>query len=352
MRRGIRFLVWSCVLAVCAVLVAGCGSPLRDILVTPPAVPGGDIVVRVAMAQNEDPYAAGEAAAEALRKQLGTTEPHVVLLSECFDEPRLKRRALRGVASVFPREIIFGSATYGSFAQTGCSDADSVCLVAIGGSGISVATALETGLGTATLLPGEDDARIKELLNAAGERLARRVPRTPQDKLLIVLADAHSPKNAPLVEGVQKEVGSDFAITGGCANKNAGQTYIYYQGRMLQDSALAVVLAGDFKVALSGRMAKENAKVIASAKEGAAEALKKLGGKPLAVFAFNCAGRKGKLNNIQDELAAMQQALGKDLPLFGCYCAGEIGPADLADKKPGVLSSGVGWHVIFTILGR
>jgi len=121
---------------------------------------------------------------------------------------------------------------------------------------------------------------------------------------------------------------------------------------MYKDSALAVVLSGDFKVALSGRMAKENQKVISSAKDGADEAKQKLDGKPVAAFAFNCAGRKGKLDNIQDELAAMQQALGKDLPLFGCYCAGEIGPADLPDKAPGVLSSGVGWHVMFTLIGR
>ena len=351
MRSG-RLLVWAVATVVCAMLMAGCGSPAGRTLVTPPAVPGGAVVMRAAATQNADPYEAGRAAAIALQKQLGDATPHVILVSECYDRRRLKARALSGVASVFPREILFGSATYGSFAQSGCLDSDSVGLAAIGGPGVSVATALETHLGTAKLLPGKHDAEIKERLHAAGERLARRVPRTPQDKVLILLADAHSPKNAALVEGVQKEVGKDFRITGGCANKNAGQTYIYYRGRMYADSALAIVLSGDFKVALSGRMAKENAKVIASAKDGAAEALKKLGAKPFAAFAFNCAGRKGKLDNIQDELTAMQQALGKGLPLFGCYCAGEIGPADLAEKTPGVVSSGVGWHVMFTLLGR
>ncbi len=340
------------VVAGLAALVVGCGSPGARTLVTPPPVPDGEIAIRVAAAQGADAYAAGKAAAEALRAQLGGAAPHIVLVAECFDSPRLKRRALRGVASVFPREILFGCATYGAFAQTGCLDRDAVGLVAVAGPGISVATALQTGLGTARLLPGKDDARIQELLEAAGERLAQRVPRGPQDKLLVVLADAHSPKNAHLVRGIQKEVGKAFAITGGSANKNAGQTCIYYQGRMYRDSALAVVLAGDFAVALAGRMAKDNDRVIASAKEGAAEALKRLKGKPFAALAFNCAGRKGKLDNIQDELAAMQQALGSNLPLFGCYCAGEIGPADLPDPKPDALSSGVGWHVMFTLLGR
>ena len=55
----------------------------------------------------------------------------------------------------------------------------------------------------------------------------------------------------------------------------------------------------------------------------------------------------------EDEFAAIQKAMGKQLPLFGCYCAGEIGPVDsLEEKKPGVLSRGSGWHVMFTVIGR
>lgn len=351
MVRKLRLIEALLVVAVAALVVGGCGSPAREVLTTPPPAPGGEIVIKVAAAQNEDPYAAGKAAAEALQQQLGDAAPHVVLIAECFDEWHLKSRALRGVASVFPRDILFGAATYGVFTQAGCLDRNAIGLVALAGPGISVGAALEPDLGTAKLVPGQDDAEIKERLNAAGARLALRVPRTPQDKLMIVLADAHSPKNAHLVEGLQKELGKDFPITGGSANKNAGQTYVYYQGRMVEDSAVGIVLAGDFQVALAGRMAKENQKVIASAKEGAAEALKTLEAKPFAAFAFNCAGRKGKLDNIQTELDAIQQALGKDLPLFGCYCAGEIGPADLPDKDPQALSSGVGWHVMFTLLG-
>ena len=338
--------------AACVVAAAGCARPGRRTFATPPAARDGAVVMRVAMAQNADAFAAGKAAAEALQQQMGEVAPHVVLVSECFDERRLKRRALKGICSVFPRAIVFGGATYGSFAQAGCADSNAVGLLAIGGPGVSVAAALHTGLGTARLSFETDEATIVTRLHDAGQRLARKLPRTPDDKLLLLIADAHSPKNAPLVEGVQREVGGQFPIVGGCVNKNAGQTYVYYQGRMYRDSAVAIVLAGDFRVALSGRMAKENAKVIASAKVAAAEALKRLEAKPFAALAFNCAGRKGKLQRIEDELAAIQQALGKSLPLFGCYCAGEIGPADRADKKPGVLSSGEGWHVMFALLGR
>jgi len=38
--------------------------------------------------------------------------------------------------------------------------------------------------------------------------------------------------------------------------------------------------------------------------------------------------------------------------LFGCYCAGEVGPLDVSEKPAGVLSGGGGWHVMFTVIGR
>ncbi|MCH5377244.1 MAG: FIST C-terminal domain-containing protein, partial [Planctomycetes bacterium] len=75
-------------------------------------------------------------------------------------------------------------------------------------------------------------------------------------------------------------------------------------------------------------------------------------GKPMGVFAFNCAGRRGKLQRPEDELAAIREALGSDLPMFGCYCAGEIGPLDASERNPDTLCGGSGWHVMFTILGR
>ena len=50
-------------------------------------------------------------------------------------------------------------------------------------------------------------------------------------------------------------------------------------------------------------------------------------------------------------MPAIQSVIGNDIPLFGAYCAGEIGPVDVAGKDTTV-SSGVGWHVMFTVLGR
>jgi hypothetical protein len=312
------------------------------------------VVVRIVMIEDEDenPVAAGKSAAEALRKAMGDVALKAVIVSECFEDREYKEELLKGICSVLPSELVMGGATYGSFTQKGCTDFDSVCLMGLGGSGISVSTQLVQNLGTAKLQFDSDAEEITKRLHAAGKKLAKGLRRSDRDRLLLVIADAHSPKNQPLVEGLQQVVGKQFPITGGCVNKNAGQTFVYYRGQLYQDSAVAIMLAGDFQVSLTGRQANENDAVIRSAKEGAQEALDKSSGKPIAAFAFNCAGRRSKLNRYEDELAAMQSALGKDLRLFGCYCAGEMGPVDDANTPSDALSGGSGWHVMFTILTR
>ncbi|MCD6392574.1 MAG: FIST C-terminal domain-containing protein [Planctomycetes bacterium] len=335
-----------------ACFLSGCGALSVDKYVAPDAVSGGDIVMQAAAAQDADPFAAGRAAAQALKDKMGSTAPHAVIIAECFEDCADKNRALKGVCSVFPRRIVFGFATYGSFSQAGCLDVDSVGLTGIGGDGISVSAAIRENLGIAGLTMEANESELQSRLRTDGAELAGGIGRRPDDRLLVVMADAHSPKNQFLVEGVQQVVGNKFPITGGSANKNAGQTYVYYQGQMYTDSAIALMLSGDFKVSLSGRQAKDNAKVISSAADGAAEAMAASTAKPFGVLAYNCAGRKGKLDNISDELAAIQSEIGKTIPLFGCYCAGEIGPADTAEKNTKVLSSGVGWHLMFTVLRR
>ncbi len=259
---------------------------------------------------------------------------------------------MAGVCSALPSEIVFGQSTYGSFTQAGCGGFDTVCLLGIGGEGIGIAAALVKELGVAKLTFEDHEAEIKQRLHAAGAKLAGRLPRTEGDRLAVLLADAHSPKNQYLVEGAEQTLGGEFAITGGSANKNAGQTFVYFQGQSYGDSAVALMLSGDFRVALSGRKAMDNDQVIATAREAATQAMAASAGKPQAVLAFNCAGRRGKLKRPADELEAIQTVLGKELPLFGCYCAGEIGPVDTSEKTPGVLSGGSGWHVMFTVICR
>lgn len=334
----------------CAVLFTGCATH-RSVLQSPPAVKNGAVVMRTAAAHGEDPYLAGKAAAAALQTAMGGTEPHIVLMVDCYDEAPLKKEALKGVASVFPKGVICGGASYGSFTQGGSLGDDAVTLLGIGGDGIAVRAALEIEMGAAGLDMETQKDKLAKALTEAGARLAIKVAAAAEDALLILVADAHSPKNQFVIDGVQSVVGKTLPITGGSVNKNAGQTFVIYRGKMFADSALAIVLNGDLKVAQTGRQAKSNDAVLATAMEGSAEALKKLGTKPVAALAFDCGGRMGKLDNLEDELKAIQESIGKDIPLFGCYCAGEFGPADASDTEEGV-AYGRGWHIMFTVLGQ
>lgn len=347
---SVRWMLALLILALCATMV----QAADDTWTSPPATAGAPIVLKIAIAEDQDgnPAAAGKAAAEALKKAMGDAPLRAVIVSECFEDQENKARLLEGITSVLPKEIIVGAATYGSFTQAGCTDADSVCLLGLGGQGLSVAAGLVTGMGAAKLTFEKDRELIASRLRAAGEQLAQKLRKTDQDRLLVLLADAHSPKNQSLVEGVQKVLGPQFPITGGCANKNAGQTFVYFRGRMVDDSAVAVMLSGDFKLTLAGRKAKDNDLVISTANDGAKEAFSRFQGQALGVLAFNCAGRRSKLKNMADELAAIQKAIGSQMPLFGCYCAGEIGPVDQSEKTGDALSGGTGWHVMFTVLGR
>ena len=348
MARWVAALLWTGM----AWSLSGEARAADDRWSSPPAVAGAKIVFQVAGAEGEDPAAAGKTAGLALQKAMGGAPLRAVIVSECYEGRTAKEKMLAGLASVLPKQILLGTATYGSFTQSGCTDADSVSLLGIGGEGIGVSAVLVTGLGTSKLTIQDHRPLIESRLREAGAKLAGKVERSAQDRLLVLLADAHAPKNQFLMEGLQKVLGGAFPITGGCANKNAGQTFVYFGGKAYEDSAVAVMLSGDFGVALSGRQAKDNQRVIRTAEEGAAEATAKSKGRPLVALAFNCAGRRSKLKRMEDELAAVQKALGRQLPLFGCYCAGEMGPVDEADKKPGVLCGGSGWHVMFTIIAR
>lgn len=334
---------------ICVGLLSGCVT--TNNLETTAAVKDGAIIIKTAAASNADPTSAGKEAAAALKEAMGGTEPKIVVLFECYDELALKKKAIAAVASVFPKDIICGGANYGGYTQDGAHGEDAILLMGIGGDGIAVSAALEANMGAQGLSMDADLKQLTDVLGAAGKSLATKIPEASKGQLMLLIADCHSPKNQLLIDGVQSVTGKKLPITGGSISKNAGQTYVYYRGGAYADSAIAILLSGNFNVAQTGRQAKDNAKVISTAQEGAATAVKTLNGKPFAAIAFDCAGRKGKLNDLSDELAAIHKSVDGALPLFGSYCAGEYGPADAADIEKGV-PYGRGWHIMFTVLGK
>lgn len=61
------------------------------------------------------------------------------------------------------------------------------------------------------------------------------------------------------------------------------------------------------------------------------------------------AGRKSKLDELDDELKAIQSKF-TDGPIFGCFCAGEIGPADPAVESTDTRCCGSGWYLMLAVL--
>lgn len=309
-------------------------------------------VFKTAAATGDDPAETGKKAATGLKATFGDTTLKAVLVMDSFEDLENKQAMLDGVASVLPKEILFGGTSYGGFTQNGSIDYDGVMLLGIGGDGVNVTPALSGKMGAAGLTMENDLDKLTAALNQAGERLAGQLPDIASGNLLVLISDAHSPKNQLMLDGVQKVAGKKLPITGGSVNKNAGQNWVYFQGKAHTDSAIALLLTGSFQATQTGRQAKTNEAVIETASEGSTAVLKNAPAKPIALLAFNCGGRMGKLNRLEDELEAIQSAAGKDLPIFGAYCAGEYGPADLSDSAGDPTPCGRGWHVMFTVLAE
>ena len=306
-------------------------------------------VFKTSMAEDENAFKAGQTAARKLRVKLKGVPPKALIVTECFEDKAQKADVLKGVASVFPREIIHGGSAYGMYTQEGVLDIDAVSMLAIGGD-VRVDVAFVSHMGAAGLSLETHKEQLVNALHRGGKKLAEQLPDTKEGTLLILMGDAHSPKNQYLLDGVQEVVGKTLPITGGSVCKNAGQNFVYTQGRLTQDSAIAILLTSTLKVSQVGRQAKSNDQVISTAREGAATAMKSIKGRPAALLAFDCGGRMGKLDRLEDELAAIQASVGKEVPLYGCYCAGEFGPSDTegaSTKTP----MGVGWHIMVSLLG-
>ena len=63
------------------------------------------------------------------------------------------------------------------------------------------------------------------------------------------------------------------------------------------------------------------------AKEAAEKAMSELGGTPKAVVIFNCIARNKLFGeHAGDEISAIQEAIGKNVPLIGFYTYGEQAP--------------------------
>ena len=407
-------------------LAAGCASAQRSAVTSLGTKeesagvprPEGRVAVATAWAKagpGVDAFEAGRLAAESLRSKLGDAVPKAVVLTECFADKADKAKAAKGVASVFGKERVVGISSYGFYTRDGVADREAVGLLALGGDGVGVRMAFVPKLNSAGLTLEKNEPELKAALEDAGRRLAAQLPVYDQSRMMIVLADTHSPKNQLLLDGIQAVAGTRFPVTGGSANKNAGQNWIHWRGGLYSDAAVALMIDGNVSLAQNGAQAKDNDAVLATAKKVATE-LTTSGrdqgyGAPRGLFlAFDCAGRKGKLDAIEEEQKAIIDGLDmgkrfevttvideqgnctdtekkllyvpkknrvpnrnlvtgappndgrpgsyrwdkvldplfKDAEIFGMWCAGEFGCPEDSLKQP----VGRGWHIMGTVIGQ
>ncbi|UDQ98662.1 FIST N-terminal domain-containing protein [Lentisphaerota bacterium WC36G] len=318
-------------------------------------VKNGTVKAVSATVENSDAYKAGKTAAHRVKARLGGTEPHIIVVVDSYGKLEQKKELIDGVASVFKRDKIIGGAVYGVYSQDGAYENDGVGILAFGGDGVQIETALIPKMNATNLSMEKDLAKLTQALGNAGSTLAKKLPNAKSADFMFIMADAHSPKNQLFLDGIQKVVGDRLPITGGSNNKNNGLNYVYYRGGFYQDAAWGMTVKGnDFVVKQTGLQAKTNDDVIATAKKGAKRVSKELASakaKPFLLSAVDCAGRMGKLDDLNDELTAIKKAVGTELTIFGNYCAGEYGVAEDKGKKT-AKSVGRGWHVMFSILGQ
>jgi hypothetical protein len=306
------------------------------------------VTIATAWAKSPDAFLAGVYAAEMLKARMNGVEPHIIILTECFAEKADKAKVAKGVASVFGSERVIGISSYGFYTRDGVADREAVGLMALGGDGIAVRTAFVPKLNSVGLDP--DSPELACALGTAGRKLAEQFYpiHLDQTRVMIVLADTHSPKNQLLLDGIQSAIGTKLPITGGSVNKNNKQNWVHWKGGLYTDAAIALTIEGNVAVAMNGAQARDNQAVFNSAKKVASD-LKDTNNAQL-FLAFDCAGRKSKVDFIQDAQRAVIEGLGKNkqMPIFGMWCAGEFGCPDDSLETP----VGRGWHIMGTVIGK
>ena len=287
-----------------------------------------DVAMGTGLSAEADATKAGAAAAEQARKALAGKPARLVLVFENCP-PAEKAKVLAGVAAVFDKSIVHGCSTAGPITEKGNPTGRGVGVCALGGD-IQVAAAVSPTIG-------------KDGHRAAGEAIARALPKMPNAKLMLLFGNCHVPRNKPLTEGVQAVLGKALPIIGAASSGPSIDTF--YQGAVRGDVAVGILIGGDFKISVCMLPGKGNDVVIRTAVAATCCAAGKFPGKPSAALFFECAGRRAMVKQLSNELAAIQGVLGDKLPLFGFYGSGEIGPVK------GV-STGVGYHVVCCLIGH
>jgi hypothetical protein len=184
-----------------------------------------------------DSAAAGRAAAEAALASLtGDPEPALVLVyaSMAYDLPVLLA-AIRAVTGNAP---LVGASASGQFSDgTLIPPGNGVSVLVIAGSAYRFGVGSVSGLRADSAKAGEELARAA--MAAAGSR--------ERYSALLVLADGLTGDLQGLLNGIYQVVGATVPVVGGAAaaDRMLDKTYVFHDGQVVSDSAVAVWIGGD-----------------------------------------------------------------------------------------------------------
>jgi hypothetical protein len=184
----------------------------------------------VGQSSEPDAFQAGQQAARAAVGGDGDARLLVVFCSDAYDLPAM----LRGVDGVAPGTPLVGCSTAGEIATSGPSDAG-VVVVALGGGGFHVETAVATGAA----------ARLRE----AGAEVAgvlHPVPGKPH-QVLLLLTDGLAGDQQEIVRGAYGVAGAGVPLVGGCAGDDLKMraTQQLYGRDVLRDAVVGAAISSD-----------------------------------------------------------------------------------------------------------
>jgi len=143
------------------------------------------------------------------------------------------RELLDGICSQAPGVPLIGCSTRGEIAASGPSDAG-VIVLAIGGTGFSVATSAATTAGG---------------LREAGAAVASRAHevRDRQHRVLLMLTDGLAGDQQEVVRGAYGVVGAEVPLAGGCAGADPrmGMPRLFRDGEVLSNAVVAAAIGSD-----------------------------------------------------------------------------------------------------------
>lgn len=201
-------------------------------------------VVGVGSSSASDAFTAGRLAAQQARRQLAQSRIDLVITfaSARYDQDRL----LRGIQEITGQAPLIGGSDAGEIAL-GMVLQRSVVVMLIASDGMRCAVSVAEHLGQSPSAAGQLVASQCLSAVTAGTQTVRRA--------FLMIADGMTGASQDLIRGAQTVLGASFPIVGALMGDDLlfRQTYQYYNGRVLTDSLVGVLISGAVRIGMSAR---------------------------------------------------------------------------------------------------